>query len=81
MRNALLHMVLEVMQVKHYEVICVTCDRCNKETVDCVELNLNDERHQEKQFDLCAGCWGSFRNPFIGGLRVDAINPKAWSEE
>lgn len=53
--------------MKHYELITITCDRCEKEAVDEIEIS-----HGSDEFDLCHECWGIFKNLFIGGLRVDA---------
>lgn len=55
--------------MKHYELIVITCDRCENETVDGVELAVDGD-----EFDLCRSCWLSFKHLFIGGLRVDAVS-------
>jgi hypothetical protein len=59
--------------MKHYELACVTCDRCNEEVSNeqtTAGVDFNVEGHD---FDLCRECWGAFKNLFIGGLYVKAV--------
>lgn len=54
--------------MKHYELVCTTCDRCNSETVGGVDFSVEGD-----DFELCRECWGAFKNLFIGGLYVKAV--------